>query len=230
MNEEGPALAGTGQKKEIMAKKNTGDHGIQLSVDQQDVLNELINIGFGRAASSLSMLVNQRIVLNVPQLQICPLEQIGSSLKELTNKDLINVHQVFHGKLTGHAMLLMDIQSAAVFEDLMNGGPGKTGPITPSVQEALAEVGNIVINAFLGAFGNLLKIHLAFTVPSLRVETLVHMIQSLLAGDEPKGYAMVVKIRFHLAQQDVNGYLVVVMGAKPLEALLEAIRKEGMFS
>jgi chemotaxis protein CheC len=202
--------------------------GIELTTEQQDVLNELINIGFGRAASSLSVLVNQRVLLNVPHLQIYALEHISQSLSELSHGELVNVHQVFHGKLTGHALLLLDVGGASRLVDLMNGGTGQSGPLTSISQEALAEVGNIVINAFLGAFGNLLKIHLSFTIPSIKIETLAQLLQSLMKSDQDSRYAMVVKIRFQLSHQDISGYLVVVMGARPLEALLNALRKEGM--
>ena len=204
--------------------------GILLSTEQQDVLNELINIGFGRAASSLSMLVSQRVLLNVPRIQICNLEQIGVSLNTLSNGQLVNVHQIFRGKLTGHAMLLLDINSASMLVDLMNGGVGQSGPITAISQEVLAEIGNIVINAFLGAFGNLLKIHLTFTVPLLKTETLVQLLQSLLKGDRGSRYAMMVKIGFQLSQQHVSGYLVVIMDAHSLEALLHTLKKESMLS
>lgn len=199
---------------------------LRLTETQQDTLNELINIGFGRAASALSMLVNRRVLLNVPQLQLCTLEDVGASLEDLQNRDLVNVHQVFSGKLSGHAMLLMDVNSAAVLVDLLNGGAGKAGPITPGSQEALTEVGNIVVNAFLGAFGNLLKIHLSFTVPALRVENLMTLVKFLSQNEQKANLALVVKIRFHLALQEINGYLVVVMGDQALQRLLQAVDDE----
>jgi len=210
--------------------KNSPMGRVSLSAEQQDVLNELINIGFGRAASSLSMLVNQRILLNVPQLQLCALEQIPHSLQALSHGDLAIIHQMFHGKLTGHAMLLLDITSASTLVDLMNGGTGQSQPLLPIDQEALAELGNIVVNAFLGAFGNLLKMHLSFTIPSIRIETLGQMLQSLLVKDEDHPSAMIFKIRFQLSRQDVSGYLVIIMGEQPLEALLQALKQEGMIS
>jgi chemotaxis protein CheC len=37
-----------------------------------DALSELINIGFGRAASALSALVGQRVLLEAPQVNILP--------------------------------------------------------------------------------------------------------------------------------------------------------------
>ena len=41
---------------------------MELTALQQDALVEVINIGFGRAAASLSKLTGQRVELEVPQI------------------------------------------------------------------------------------------------------------------------------------------------------------------
>jgi chemotaxis protein CheC len=45
---------------------------MSLSPDQIDKLTEIVNIGFGRAAASLSSLVQQRILLSVPEILSAP--------------------------------------------------------------------------------------------------------------------------------------------------------------
>ena len=41
---------------------------MELTAVQQDALIELLNIGFGRAAASLSQLTGHRVLLEVPQV------------------------------------------------------------------------------------------------------------------------------------------------------------------
>ena len=43
---------------------------MELTTVQQDALIELLNIGFGRAASALSELTGHRVVLEVPEVSI----------------------------------------------------------------------------------------------------------------------------------------------------------------
>ena len=43
---------------------------MELSPVQQDALVELLNIGFGRAAASLSQLTGHRVLLDVPQVTL----------------------------------------------------------------------------------------------------------------------------------------------------------------
>ena len=66
---------------------------MSLSPDQIDKLTEIVNIGFGRAAASLSSLVQQRILLSVPEIRICSVEELPAYLG-LPNPQVTTVHQV----------------------------------------------------------------------------------------------------------------------------------------
>ena len=56
---------------------------MHLSPEQMDTLTEMVNIGFGRAAASLSALVRQRIVLRAPEIALYPLEDLHHQLNFL---------------------------------------------------------------------------------------------------------------------------------------------------
>jgi chemotaxis protein CheC len=198
-----------------------------LNPVELDALNELINIGFGRAASALSTLVGQRVLLEAPNVNIYPVKELGRALIGLGENEITNVHQVFRGKLSGDAMLLMDSTSASILLDLLSGGLGNARELTAADREALVETGNILLNAFIGSFGNLLSVHIIFTVPKLRVESVGDLLTSLSSGNNEVEYGLVVKIRFRLTQGGVVGYMVIVMGLQSLESLVKAMRSEG---
>jgi chemotaxis protein CheC len=206
---------------------NPHERGMLLSASELDALSELINIGFGRAASALSTLVGRRILLEAPQVNIYPVDELMKILENLGEKEITNVHQIFSGKLTGDAMLLMDSDSASILIDLMAGGSGNVHPMTAVDRESLVETGNILLNAFIGTFGNLLRVHITFTVPRLKIETVPNMISSIATETHEIEYALVVKINFRLAQGNVSGYMVIIMGIHSLEVLVEAMKSEG---
>jgi chemotaxis protein CheC len=201
--------------------------GMPLSTSELDALTELINIGFGRAASALSTLVGQRVLLEAPNVEVYPVVKLNHVLTELGNYEITNVHQVFKGKLAGDAMLLMDSKSASILVDLLAGGPGRSHPLTPADREALVETGNILLNAFIGSFGNLLSVHITFTVPRLKLESVSNLLTTLTVGGRSVEYALIVKIRFRLKLGDVVGYMIIVMGIQSIETLVEAMRSEG---
>ena len=47
---------------------------------------EVINIGFGRAAASLSKLTGQRVQLEVPQITMCPVEELSDRLRPVIDQ------------------------------------------------------------------------------------------------------------------------------------------------
>ena len=92
-----------------------------------------------------------------------------------------------------------------------------------SAKEVLTEVGNILLNACLGMFGNLLKVHLVFSVPQLELESLDGVVNTLVTGKEELHYALVIHTNFRLRDGEVKGYLMIVLGVASLERLLQAV-------
>jgi chemotaxis protein CheC len=201
-----------------------------LDPNRIDALAELINIGAGRAANALSILVNQRVLLQAPDVKIYPLSELENVLPINSTKEIVNVHQIFRGKLSGDAMLLMEQDSASILVAMLSGGEGKAHPLIASDREAIIETGNILLNAFMGSFGNLLKVRIIFTVPHLQLESLGEILSTLATGNQEVEYALVVKIHFRLTQGDVSGYVLIVMGITSLEALFTAMRAEGFIT
>jgi chemotaxis protein CheC len=92
----------------------------------KDALTELFNIGLHRAASSLSDLTGQRIVVDLPRLWICPIEETHARLIDLLDGDLATVHQIFRGTVTGDAVLVLDYESATRLAALMTGAASRS--------------------------------------------------------------------------------------------------------
>jgi chemotaxis protein CheC len=98
-------------------------------------------------------------------------------------------------------------------------------PIDASAREVLTEVGNILLNACLGTFGNLLQVQVSFSVPRLNLETLSDVLKSLLVGSEGLRYALVVHAGFRLRDTELTGYLVIVLSVASLDRLIRAVEE-----
>src|SRR5580765_5415515 len=156
----------------------------QLTVSQTDALVELINIGFGRAAAALSKLTGHRVQLEVPQVTMCPIEEMADRLRPMLANELATVHQIFSGPVDGDALLVLDQQSAAILKELLTDEPALPLEIDTSAREVLTEIGNILLNACLGTFGNLLHVQVSFSVPHLTLETLEGVVTSITVDRE----------------------------------------------
>ena len=109
---------------------------MDLTSVQQDALVELINIGFGRAAASLSKLTGHRVQLQVPEITMCPIEQMATHLRPLLqNEEVASVHQIFSGPVEGDALLVLDQNSAAILKELLTNEPALPLEIDRSARE-----------------------------------------------------------------------------------------------
>lgn len=196
---------------------------MNLSVTQQDALKELLNIGFGRAASSLSQLTGHRVLLDVPAVSIHPIAEIRGALGTVVKEDIASVHQIFSGPVGGDALLILDHNGAGVLKQLLTDEQPLPLEIDASGREVLTEVGNILLNACLGTFGNLLDVQVSFSIPHLSLDTLQSVLQSLLVNREGMRYGLVVHAGFRLRDAEVTGFLIIVLSVASLDRLLRAV-------
>jgi chemotaxis protein CheC len=195
-----------------------------LTEEQKDALKELINIGFARTATSLSELTGSRVILKVPDVSIYPIEQLIPELATLVTGEVATVQQIFSGSVSGNALLLLNYEGAVMLTELLDPEhPNHQGKLLESGAEILTEVGNILLNACLSVFGNLLKMQVSFSVPRLHMEALSGLLNSLVIGKDELRYALVVYTSFSLRDNSVNGYLVIVLGVSSLDSLITAV-------
>jgi chemotaxis protein CheC len=196
---------------------------MQLTVTQQDALIELLNIGFGRAAASLSQLTGHRVLLDVPQVSLHPIDEVGEALERNVRGHVASVHQIFTGPVGGDALLILDESGAAILKELLTNEPALPLSIDASAREVITEVGNILLNACLGTFGNLLKVQVSFSVPHLSIENVGALLESLLVAQHGIRYALIVHAGFRLRDTQVTGYLMIVLSVASLDRLIRAI-------
>lgn len=198
---------------------------MELTLSQKDALTELINIGYGRAAGALSELTGYRITLEVPKVSMHEISAIAPLLEDVLQGEVASVNQMFSGPIAGTAMLLLDERSAAMLSRLLTDEQAPPGcTLDASGREIVTEVGNILLNACLGVFGNLLQVHVTFAVPRLHVETIGHVLQSVNTEAEEKlRYGLMIHTRFRLRASNVTGYLVIILGITSLDRMLREL-------
>ena len=196
---------------------------MELNTVQHDALVELLNIGFGRAGASLSKLTQQRVLLEVPQVAIHPLSHLNQSLGRLVDERVASVHQVFSGPVAGDALLLLDPIAAATLTELLTDVPALSLDLDPSTREVFTEVGNIVLNACIGTFGNMLEVPMSFSVPDVDVTSMTNVIDRMMESGDAFRYALIVTAGFRLRDSAVTGYVVIVLTVQSLKRLLDAL-------
>ncbi len=191
---------------------------------QRDALKELINVAFGRAAAALSKLTGHRVEIEAPKVTICVASELRATLDRLKNTEIASVHQIFSGAVAGDAMLVLDAGGAASLKRLLTDEPALPLAVDHGARDVLTEVGNILLNACLGTLGNLLNVHVTFSVPRLTLTVLDNLLGSVVVSGGAVRYALVVQAAFRLRAGEVEGYLVIVLSVDSLDRLFRAIR------
>jgi chemotaxis protein CheC len=194
-----------------------------LTDRQSDALGEFINIAFSRTASSLSEITGHRVLLDVPQVHVYPIEQVAGNLQRFLPGDVASIHQPFDGAIAGDAFLILNYEGAVRLTDLLTDGVPSQAELDESAREVLTEVGNILLNACLGMFGNVLKVQVGFSVPNLHLEALDELIDSLKQYRSGLRYAIVVYTSFKIRESAVKGYLVLVLSVVSMNRLISEI-------
>jgi chemotaxis protein CheC len=197
---------------------------MELNERQRDAISELINIAFARTGAALSELTGHRVLLNSPEVSIHPTPHLPVALAKFLPGEVASIHQVFGGPVAGDALLLLNHDGAVRLTDLLTDEQTPSSRLDESAREVLTEVGNILLNACLGMFGNLLDVRVSFSVPRLHLETLDELLVSLNAGDhsEPQ-FALVIYTAFQIRESAVRGFLVMVLSVTSLDRLIHEV-------
>ena len=196
---------------------------MKLTERQNDALSELINIAFARTGAALSELTGHRVLLDPPEVAVYRTEELRPALAKFVPGDVASIHQVFAGPVAGDALLLLNYAGAVHLTELLTEGHKPSSYLDESAREVLTEVGNILLNACLGMFGNLLNVHVTFSVPRLHLETLDELIDSTTSDKTEMHYALVVYTGFQIRDSSVKGFLVIVLSVDSLDRLIQEV-------
>ena len=194
-----------------------------LTEQQTDALTELINIAFARTGAALSELTGHRVLLEPPSVALRLTSELDSELSRFLPGEIAWVHQVFEGPLAGDALLLLNSEGALQLTELLTDNSNGSHRLDESAREVLTEVGNILLNACLGVFGNVLHVQVGFSVPRLRLDNVDQLVAWLNSGQGELRYALVVFTKFQVRDSQVNGYLVLVLNMSAFDRLVNEI-------
>lgn len=200
---------------------------MKLAPDEHDVIVELMNIGVGRAANALSQLVQDEVLLSVPQLRFMYPAEARAAFSESMPGLLAGVMQGFRGFMSGRAALLFPEERSLELVRAMLGVDMSADEISELEQETLAELGNILLNNCLATLANILNQQIQTDLPeAFNVDT-PHLLNRLaLSGDGDEGaMIMLVQIDFSLRENALQGYLAFLIDLHSADSFLAALRR-----
>jgi chemotaxis protein CheC len=198
-----------------------GEQGFTLSELELDALGELVNIGVSRAATSLGKMVGEQVLLSVPSVAIVSRSRAAQLISASRLDQMVAVRQEFHGDVSGRALLIFPEKNSLELVRAVAGEGLSLEDILDLEHEALAEIGNIILNACIATVANLLQRSLTMSLPEIVRGTsdgLFDLTVSL-ADD----VVLFVHINFSLKGRQVVGYVAMVMDFASLSSLKQLV-------
>ncbi|HOK62347.1 MAG TPA: flagellar motor switch phosphatase FliY [Soehngenia sp.] len=162
----------------------------------KDIIGEVGNISMSTAATTLSTLLNKRVLITTPRVSWIPFKQVIDECK--VPKVVANVR--FKKGPKGNNLLMVDVEDASIIADLMMGGDGNSAKkeLSEFEMSAVAEAMNQMIGSASTSMATMLGMEIDILPPEV----------SLWDTNEAKGFGdldpdkYICKIAFKL---DVEG-------------------------
>lgn len=122
---------------ETISEENTVD---TLTTEEKDAIGEISNISLGTSATTLSQLVNRKVLITTPKVEQTTWERI----KDQFDKPCVYIQISYIDGLDGNNVLILRERDVMIIADLMMGGDGTNidGEVTDLHLSAISEAMN----------------------------------------------------------------------------------------
>jgi chemotaxis protein CheC len=195
----------------------------ELSEIEQDAIAEIANMGVSRAATSLRQLVGEQVLLSVPAVNIVTREAAARLVERGGSQKLVAVQQSFEGPFSGKALLIFPQAHSLELVRAIVGDEHSLEDVIDLEQEALAETGNIILNACLATIANVLHRTMRMSLPSV-VRGDGETLFDVGARDGSGNLVLFLYIDFTIKKRDIRGFIALLMDLPSISALKEIVR------
>lgn len=193
---------------------------------QFDVLREIGNIGAGNATTALSKLLDARIDMRVPKVNLAGFSEITGIIGD-EEQVMVGILLSLEGDVNGMMMFLLDTASAG---KLVAAVLKRDEAVEKDIYDfdelelsALNEIGNIITGAYLSALSDLTKLTIVSSVPTLQVD-MAGAILSIPAIEFSKIGDKVLLIETQFDEEsNINGYFLLVPELESYDVILSSL-------
>lgn len=188
-----------------------------------DVLREIGNIGAGNATTALATLLNTKVDMKVPKVDLMEFSEIG---EEMGGEETLmaGIYQLIEGDIHGSIMFLLEEKTAKLLvSKLMGMEEPDEGDFSEMEVSALKEIGNIITGSYLSSLSQLTGLFINASVPAISVD----MCEAILSvpaiefgelGDK----MLLIKTEF-TDDVKLEGYFVLVPDLDSYDKILTSI-------
>ena len=194
---------------------------MNLTDIELDALMEVFNVGVGQAADALSQLAGSPVRLNVPLVAMISKQGISDDLLAQGTERICAVRQEFSGVLNTEAVLMFPVQQSLQLVQMMVGGDVPLEQLGEMEQEAMAEIGNILLNSVVSGIADVLRLKFEGSLPQVEMGP----VRDVLCGQGHMDEVVLsLQIDFAIDALEIQGYLVFLLDVESIASLKSTVR------
>jgi len=191
-----------------------------LSSFQLDVLQEVGNIGTGNAATALSQLLNKKIDMSVPSINIISFDDIFTKMDG--DKVVMGVIVRVLGDTPGNILFILDKDAA--FDMIKDLTGLEEDHLTQMGGSVIAEVGNIIASSFMNAISRLTKLTMIASVPAVSYDMLGAILSTtFIESSQFDEYILDIETTYTKDGKEMGGHFYYIPKPGSLEKILTAL-------
>lgn len=200
---------------------------ISLSELEQDALTEIFNIGVGLAADALYQMTGEHVPLSVPVVELTSQKGARQHFLEREQRPLCAIRQTYQGAFSTEAVLMFPDEGREHLVRMMVGDDFPQEQLGEMEQDAMGELGNIILNAVISNLASSLSMRLEGTLPvvSLASADSVLCVQTTADATDESTQVLALMIDFELGRQRVGGYLAFLLEPESSQTLLQHLSR-----
>lgn len=193
-----------------------------------DLLRELGNIGAGNATTALSQLINRKIDMGIPVVNVLEFKELAEVLGGAENP-IVGILLGVEGDVNGMMMFVLEQKSAHNLVNMLMGRSLEDfSEFTEMDMSALNEIGNIITGAYLSSLSSLTNLKIIASVPHTAIDMAgailsVPAIEFGKVGDA----ALLIQTDFGGDEEKVFGYFILIPDMPSYDTILRSL---GMLS
>ncbi|MEN3042051.1 MAG: CheY-P phosphatase CheC [Fervidobacterium sp.] len=199
----------------------------KLGEAQLDAIKEVGNIGTGNAATALSMMLDKKVDISVPQVKVIPISKIPF-LFEKPEEIVCAVKMQLKEEMTGEIILIFEPKTVVIISKALTGMEiSDITELDEFTSSMLKEIGNIMCGSYVTALSGFTNLFINPEPPDLVVDMISAIISEIsiplaLAGEEN---IMLIEtlVKIEGIEEELIGYLLLVPSVESLEKLLKAL-------
>lgn len=203
--------------------------GLNLTSEQQDVLREIGNIGAGNAATSMAQLINKKIDMQVPSVDIVSYDE----MMEMVGGPETYVAAVFfriQGDAPGTVYFILTMEEAVnLVRQITNNVTfnwRSDGTLDEQATSVLQETGNILTGSYLSALSDFTQINMQQSVPYFSADMAGAVLTAgLLELSHVTDYAIIIdtKINHHDSNNGIHGHFFLLPDPESFQKIFHAL-------